>query len=384
MSRTAGFFFVAFAFLVNMFGTTLPTPLYPLFQARYGFGELMVTVVFAIYAFGVVAGLLLFGALSDEIGRKPPLALGLAFSAASALLFLFAGSLTPIYAGRIVSGLSAGIWTGTATAALVDLIPGNRRRLASMVAVAVNLGGLGLGALVAGLIGDHSGDPLRVPFIVDLVLIGAAAVALALTPETVARRRFRFRLERLAVPREIRGVFIRGATVAFASSAVAGLFGAVAPAFLGQVLGEHSHALAGGLVFILFWSSVLGQLVVDRLSDRRALFWGCTLTIVGVGLIALALVVGSLALLVASAAVVGVGQGLAIGAGLAAINERVAVERRGETASSFFVAAYVGLAVPVIGAGVAAQELGLKTAGIAFSIAVGVVVAGVLASLLRR
>jgi MFS family permease len=112
--------------------------------------------------------------------------------------------------------------------------------------------------------------------------------------------------------------------------------------------------------------------------------FGCIITIAGVGLVVVALALDSLAALIASAALAGFGQGLAIGAGLAAINEQAPVERRSETASSFFVAAYVGLAVPVIGAGLAAEELGLRTAGIAFSAAVAVLVAGVLASLVRR
>ena len=273
MSRTAGFVLLSFAFLVTMFGTTLPTPLYPLFQEKYSFGELTTTVVFAVYAFGVIAGLLLFGALSDEIGRKPVLAAGLAFSAGSALLIVFAGSLVPIYAGRILSGLSAGIFTGTATAALVDLVPGDRRRLASLVAIVVNLGGLGLGTLIAGVIADNASSPLRLPFVVDLVLLAAAGIALALTPETIRGRKLRLRLQRLAVPKEVRTVFIQGATVGFASSAVAGLFGSVAPVFLAQELGETSHALAGGLVCLLFASSALGQLAVPHLSDRRALIY---------------------------------------------------------------------------------------------------------------
>jgi MFS family permease len=104
VSRNTGFALVAYAFLVTMIGTTLPTPLYPLFEQRYSFGELMVTVIFAVYAFGVIAGLLVFGNLSDEIGRKPVLLTGLAFSAISAFLFVFAGSLVPIFAGRVVSG----------------------------------------------------------------------------------------------------------------------------------------------------------------------------------------------------------------------------------------------------------------------------------------
>jgi len=375
---------VAYAFLATMIGTTLPTPLYPLFAERYSFGELMVTVIFAVYALGVIAGLLAFGNLSDEIGRKPVLLLGIAFSATSALLFVFAGSLAPIFAGRVFSGLSAGIFTGTATAMLVDLAPGGRRRLGSLVAVVVNLGGLGLGTLLAGLLADYCTSPLRLPFLVQLGLLVPAVLGLLVTPETVERRAFRLRLQRLRVPAEVRGVFIRGASVGFGGFAVAGVFSSVAPAFLGQILGLTSHALAGLVVFILFSTSILGQLLVVRLSDRRALVWGCALLAGGVGLLALALWAESPAALTASAAVVGIGLGVVIGAGVAAINQRAPVEQRGETASSFFVVMYVGLSLPVIGVGVAAQSFGLRAAGIAFSAAVAALVLAVLASLAQR
>ena len=383
VSRNAGFVLIAYAFLVTMIGTTLPTPLYPLFEQRYSFGELTVTVIFAVYAFGVIAGLLVFGNLSDEIGRKPVLMLGLAFSALSAVLFLFADSLAPIYAGRVVSGLSAGIFTGTATAMLVDLAPGGRRRMASFVAVVVNLGGLGLGTLLAGLLADYCTSPLRLPFIVDLGLLVPAVLGLLVTPETVRRQAFRFRPQRLKVPAEVRSVFIRGAMAGFGSFAVAGVFSSVAAVFLATILGRTSHALAGGLVFILFSSSIVGQLLVSRLSDRRALLIGCALLVGGVGLLALALGIESLAALIASASVAGLGQGLVFGAALAAINQRAPAEHRSETASSFFVVTYIGLSVPVIGVGVAANAWSLRGAGIAFSFAVAALVLVVLASVAR-
>jgi MFS family permease len=384
LTRRFGFVLAAFVFLIGMYGTTLPTPLYPLFQERYGFGELLVTVVFSIYAFGVIAGLLLFGALSDEIGRRPLLALGLVFSAGSALIFIFTHALEPIYVARILSGLAAGIFNGTATAFLVDLAPRDNRRLATLVAVTVNLGGLGLGTLVAGLLADNASAPLRLPFIVNLGLIGLAALALWLTPETVERRGARFRLQGLAVPEEVRGVFAQAAAAGFAIFAVAGVYSSVAPAFLGHDLHESSHTLAGGLVTITFFTSIAGQFVVPLLEERPALIVGCLCVIAGVGLTALALGSDSLAALISGAVAVGIGQGIVIGAGLAAINQRAPVERRGETASAFFVVMYVGLSIPVIGVGVAANSWNLPDAGIAFSIAVAALVGAVLASLRPR
>ena len=79
-----------YAFVVTMLATTVPTPLYELYRHRFGFSELMVTVIFATYGAGVIATLLLFGSLSDPIGRRPVLGAGLALGAAGMTTFLFA------------------------------------------------------------------------------------------------------------------------------------------------------------------------------------------------------------------------------------------------------------------------------------------------------
>ncbi len=111
-----------------MLGTTLPTPLYPLYERRFAFAPLTITVIFATYAFFVAAGLLLCGPQSDRVGRRPVLLAGLALSALNALAFLFANNLALILAGRALSGLSAGIFTGSATAMLIEIVPERRRR----------------------------------------------------------------------------------------------------------------------------------------------------------------------------------------------------------------------------------------------------------------
>ena len=143
-SRVA-FWLAALILSITMLGTTLPTPLYVIYQDQWHFSAAIVTVTFAVYAVAVLATLLLAGRSSDQAGRKPVLAAALAASALSTIVFILAPNVGVLIVGRILSGLSAGLMTGTATAALTELVPASASRRASLVATAANMGGLALG-----------------------------------------------------------------------------------------------------------------------------------------------------------------------------------------------------------------------------------------------
>jgi MFS family permease len=134
---------VGLAFAVTMVGTTLPTPLYPAYASALGFGELVITLVYATYAVGVIGALVLVGHWSDQLGRRPMVIVALAFSALSAAAFLMPLALSWLFVGRLLSGISAAVVTGTATAYVVDLARPSGRARASLVAAAVNMAGLG-------------------------------------------------------------------------------------------------------------------------------------------------------------------------------------------------------------------------------------------------
>jgi MFS family permease len=367
MKREWAFGLVAFAFAVNMLGATLPTPLYPVYERTYGFSTLAVTLIFATYAFGVVAALMLFGHLSDEIGRKPVLVAGTLLSLGSALLFLFAHDAAPIFAGRVLSGFSAGIFTGSCTAALVDLANPQRRVFATTVAVAVNIGGLGCGTLMSGLLAQYAPYPQRTVFAIDAVLATLALIALAFVPETVVRQRGAglLRLQRLRVPREIRATFVQAAVAGSCGFASAGLFSSIAPSILARELHLPNHALAGLLVTMMMFSSAAGQLLVGSLAERSALVAGTLAVLLGIALLATALTLSNALSLFASAVATGFGQGLVIGAGLAQINARIE-QRRGEVSSAYFFVLYLAVAVPVVGVGLIATRFGITTAGLTF------------------
>jgi MFS family permease len=379
-SRLA-FGLLAYAFAAIMVGTTLPTPMYALYGQQMHFAVLTTTVIYATYAGGVLFALLAFGRWSDAIGRRPILLAGVVFALASAAVFLVADLVPMLLVGRVLSGLSAGIFTGTATAAVIEAAPERWRSKAAAVATVANIGGLGTGPLLAGLLVEYAPAPLHLSFIVHIGLALLAGLAVLVVPET-SQRTGQIGVQRLSVPTEVRAVFVVAALAAFAGFAVTGLFAAVAPSFLSQVVGIDNHAVAGLIAGSIFFASAVAQIAASNLNPQRAVAIGCAILVAGMVILAVALKLSSFLGLIAAAVVAGIGQGISFSRGLAAVAERTPADRRAEVSSTYFVVAYVAISLPVVGEGIAARQWGLQTAGETFAIAVAVLAAMCLVAIL--
>jgi MFS family permease len=363
------FWLVALILSITMLGTTLPTPLYVIYQAQWHFSAAIVTVTFAVYAAGVLATLLLAGRSSDQAGRKPVLAAALASSALSTVVFILAPNVGVLFAGRILSGLSAGLMTGTATAALTELIPASASRRASLVASAANMGGLSLGPLIAGLFAQYAPRPTVLVFEVYLAVLAVAGLCLFLVPETVSpRRRPALRFAGLGIPERGRSEFIAAGAAGFAAFSLLGLFAALAPTFLGDVLHEESHAVQGGVVFGLLAVGTVTQLLLARFASRRVVMAGLGLFLAALALIVAALSQADMALFLAGTVVGGVAVGAVFLGSLATANRLAPPGQRGQVISTYFVACYTGLIIPVVGVGVASEFIGDFPAVLALSI----------------
>src|SRR5208283_4485781 len=274
-AAAAGFWIVAYVFAVTMAFTTVPAPLYVLYQARDHFGAAMVTVIFAAYAAGVVTSLLLAGHVSDWLGRRRIVAAAVGINMAAGIVFLAWPTVTGLLADRVVSGISAGLITATATAFLAELHSSSRLGVpsarAELVSTAANLGGLGFGALLAGFLAEYTAAPLWLPYLVAEGLMLAGAIALAAAPETVTRPDPlpRYRPQRVRIPAGQRPVFYAAGLAAAAAFALFGLFTSLAPGFIAGTLHQSSHALAGLSTFIMFGAAALAQIAVGRLPVPR-------------------------------------------------------------------------------------------------------------------
>lgn len=424
------------AFWATMAGTTIPTPLYPLYERAFGFGALAVTVIFGVYALAVVAGLLSLGGLSDRLGRRPIVAVALTLAVLAAVVFLLAGNLAELLAGRVLSGAAAALMTGAATAQLAELAaPGGHTR-AGRLALGANMGGLASGPLLAGLLGEYAPWPLRSSWWVIGALLLLALAALVLVPETLHARRAHpaeppgphgaaeqagsvsvpvgpaggtvtarnpgsvsrpsMAAEtgaaaravatrnpgsgtRPSVPAEIRGPFWRAALLAGSGFAVLGVLTAVTGLFLAEVAHIHSLLATASIVTVAFVCIGLGQLLEGRVERVASLVSGAGL-LLGAGLIATAMATATYPPLLCAAVSTGLATGIAIGHGITLINTRTPAAGRGGTVSAFFAVLYIMLALPAIGVGALIGTLGLRTAGTVFAAVVAVLVAGVVAS----
>jgi len=357
--RPAAFWIVTYLFAAIMIGTTLPTPLYVIYQAQWHFSSGITTIIFASYAVGVLAALLLAGRSSDQVGRRPVLFAALAFSAVSTVVFIVSPGVGWLFVGRVLSGFSAGLVTGTATAALTDTYSGSSSRHASMVATAANMGGLGLGPLIAGLFAEFGPDPTVLVFEVYLALLAVAAIGLVFVPETVSdRHKLSLRFTGLGIPRAGRSEFIAAGVAGFASFSLLGMYTALAPSFLGDVLHVHSHAVGGAVVFALLGTAAATQLVLARFPSRTVIVYGLTGFLAALALIVAGLSQVSLALFLTGTIVSGVAVGAVFIGSLSTANRLAPAENRGRVVSTYFVFAYVGLTIPVIGVGVGSQYAG--------------------------
>ncbi|MGQ4384837.1 MFS transporter [Streptomyces sp. SAS_270] len=384
-----GFWLVALAFLVAMAFSTVPTPLYPLYMARDGFSTFMVTVVFAVYAVGVVISLLLAGHVSDWVGRKRVLVPALALELVAAALFLTSSALPVLLAARLITGLGVGMVTATATAHLHELHtahrPGASGQRFEMVSTAANIGGLGVGPLIAGFLAQFVHAPLRTPYLVFAVLLLVSMVALAFVPETVEERLVRpaYRPQRISTDHGDRAGYLAAAAAGFASFAVFGLFTSIAPGFVAGTLHHPSRALAGGIVFAVFGGAALAQTLTNRLPAPAKRALGLLAQATGVVTVVIGMHTADLATFLVGGVVAGIGAGVLFKAAVGTVVAMAAPAKRGEALAGLFFLSYLGLIIPALGLGLATLTVTATTAMTWFTGMLLILLAGV-AVLARR
>ncbi len=387
LTGTVASHIVAANLAVTFVGSTMITPLYVLYQREFGFSELTLTLVYAVYVVGNLTALFFMGRLSDRIGRRRVSLAAIGLACVSTIVFLCASGTAWLFAARVVSGLSIGLASGTNTAWIAELAEGKDKAGASVMAASANMLGLAVGPLIEGVLAQYAPEPLRLGFCLYLVLLVVMAFLIRGTPETVEAvgtlREISLR-PRLGIPREIRASFLSPAVTAFATFAMCAFYAALIPTLLIQDLHESNLTLGGDVVFELFLVAAVAIIVTQRLKIRAAMLGGLALIVPSLALLMAAQEMRSLPVLLVGTAVSGLAAALGYRGSLQVVNQIAPAEKRAEVISSYLVACYLGNSLPVIGIGVLSRFAAPDTANLAFAAVVALCALAALATDVRR
>jgi predicted MFS family arabinose efflux permease len=337
---------IALSFLA---GSSAPTPLYAIYQARWGFSPTMLTLVFGIYAVAVLLALLVAGRLSDHVGRRPVLMAAAAAQALTMLVFATASGVEDLLLARVLQGLSTGAAVAAVGAGLLDL---DKARGAVANAVAPMLG-TALGGILAGSLVQYLPQPTLLVYAVMAAVFVLQGVAVAFVDETAVRRPGALASLRpqLAVPAPVLRPLLLVMPAIVASWAVAGFYGSLGPTLLRSLAASASFLLGGLALFVLAGSGALAVLALQQRSPQRLLRLGTGTLPVGLAVVMAALATRSVALFLLGTAIAGAGFGTAFQGALRTLVAPLAAHQRAGVLSVLFILSYLAMGVPAIVAG---------------------------------
>jgi predicted MFS family arabinose efflux permease len=349
LSRAASLYLLASITVSYLASSSAPTPLYPIYQAEWGFSPIAISCVFGIYAIAVLVALLFAGRLSDHVGRRPVVLGATAIQAATMFLFAFADGLSDLIAARVIQGLATGAAIAAVGAGMLDMDKA-RGAIANAATPGV---GTALGGVLGGLMVHYLPAPTHLVYFVLAVIFVAQMAGVLFIPELIPPRAGAIASlrPRMGLPAATRKSILIVAPVLIAIWALAGFYGSLAPSLLRTRFGLDS-SLAGGIaLFVLAGCGGTSVLLTQRLPARTLMLYGTSALLAGVGLVLASLSWHSATAFFLGTALAGSGFGTAFQGSILTVVPLAAPQERSGVLSVIFVVSYVAMGVPAVIAG---------------------------------
>jgi MFS family permease len=385
LPRTATFWILAGLFLMLFFASAAASPLYQVYQAQFHFSAATLTAVFAVYVLVLLVTLLVFGSVSDYLGRLPVIITALAFSVAACAVFLAADGVGVLYAARSLQGIATGLASGPIGGALIDLQPPGSHRAPMVISVFASLG-LALGALVTSALVQYAPAPTRLIWWALLAVFAAGIVAVLAMAEPGSRRPgvLTSLRPRVTVPRPARGTFAAAVPCLVAGWALGGLYLSLGPSLAAQATRSQNLLWGGLVIFLLCGTGAVAALAVRTVSPRATMLAGCLFLLAGMAVTFGAVAATGSAAFLVGTALAGVGFGLAFLGSFRVITALAEPDDRAGLVTAVYIVGYLAFSVPALIAGVATTKFGLHSTALVYSASLAVLAAAAIGLLVLR
>ncbi|MDQ2821008.1 MAG: MFS transporter [Pseudomonadota bacterium] len=362
--------------------SSAPSPLYAIYRHAWGFSALMLTVVFSVYAFALLGALLVFGALSDYVGRKKVILLALGLEIGSLLVFVSADAVTGLLAARALQGLATGLLTSALSAALIDI---DRTHGALVNSVAPMIG-MGIGALGTSVLVQYAPAPTQLVFALLAGVLVVQAAAVAFLPETVVAKKWHWHAlwPSVSIPHQARATLWQILPVNTAQWALGGFALSLGPTLARLVTGNSAPMVGGAAIATLVMSSAAAIFVVRTYPPQRVLIKAAIVLIAGMVVTLAAIAWSSAPAYFVGTAIMGAGFGAGFNGSLRSLVGLAQPDQRGDLMAGFFTLSYLAFSVPAILAGLAVGRFGLHLTALWFLAAIMLLALVALAAMVRR
>jgi predicted MFS family arabinose efflux permease len=383
LPRTAGRWLVAGVLVLSLFAATAPSPLYRVYQEQLRFSTLTLTAIFAVYSVAVLIALLVFGSVSDHVGRRPVIVATLVVNMGGCALFLVAHGVALLVAARLLQGAAVGAAEGAIGAALIDLQP-RGSSFASVATSAGNFLGQSTGALCTSLLAQYGPAPTKLIWWLLLAGLAAAAAGILVMPEPGTRRPGVLASLRphVGVPRQARVAFLVATPCLIAAWGLCGFYLSLGPSLVVQVIGSPNLVWGGLVVFLLTGVAAAAAVVGARLPAGRVMLAGCLILFAGMGITFGAIAVSTAAVFLAGTAVAGVGFGLAFLGAFRMVTALAPPADRAGLVAAIFVVNFLAFSIPAVIAGWAVTRYGLHRTALVYCAVVAALAVAAAASLM--
>ena len=327
-----------------------------------------------------MAVLIGFGDISDHIGRRATMLMGLGASLAGTLLFAIAPSVIWLFLARALMGIGVGLTAGPSTAAVVEFATGSASKRAALITTVAQAGGFAAALLLSGALMQYAPWPTRLSFWVLAALLALLFASTWFLPRhTGADRGGRWRPRAPSIPRNVRAAF----TLTSLAMMTAYTHGVLVLSLGGQVahdLVATPNAFVGGAVLSIFAIVSGATGIVGRsLPTRIAMIAGALVSTTGMALLALAVARHDLPIFLLATSTAGAGYSLLFLSGLEVINAAAPADQRGGVLSAVYLLSYLSMGATAVVLGVVATASNLA---LAIDLGAGVIAVLSLATLL--
>jgi MFS family permease len=371
-------FLAAACSLVLVFAAAgTPIPLYNIYRAEDGITNAHLGFVSVGYFLAAATSLLVFGRLSNNVGRRPVGLAALISAALACLILVGMNGVLPLLIARVLQGLSCGLASSALGSYVVDSAPERPRWLPAAITGSAPMLGVPIGALTCGALALYGPAPRVLIYEIMTAVLALCAVLMAMSPETMPRSRGALASlwPRLQVPAGSGRLVLAAGAASVATWSLGGFYQAFGPSVVAEHLGTTNPLITAAVFSSVMVLNPLGGPLAGRLLPATALRTGMTVFVIALVGIVASLHAGAIVPFIASSVAVGVAQGAASTGGMRALLTQSQPEERAGLLSTIYLISYGGTAIPGMIAGELTSMVDL------FQIAVGYAALGIVAAI---